>query len=390
MARQLRVQSPGMAITWPKLSNIGRAYLWSYLCWGAFGPIMAAENKVLLQSDSGIHASYWKLLLVAFAWCGTAGTLTPPIFYIVKRYPIARTTEAGRIAGYLMGAVPYVLVSACLRTVILPPWDPATQQFANRSMQSLMENVHLFALQTWDYLVTLVCAHAYAYFTTVRNQEIEGARLQQALAESELQALKSQLQPHFLFNTLHGISTLIEVDKARAKAMVLKLSNLLRTVLEDGTADLIALEDELKFAEAYLDIEKMRLGERLEIRWDVQAGLGHLQVPPLILQPLVENAVAHGVACSREGGWLEIGLRRIGERLELRVRNSVRGKGTPGSGVGLQNTRARLRYLYTDEASVSLKIEDDGVATATILLPALGSKPVKLEEPAAGLQAKGV
>lgn len=245
----------------------------------------------------------------------------------------------------------------------------------------------MFSLQTWDYLVILVCAHAYAYFTRARNQEIEGARLRQALAESELQSLKSQLQPHFLFNTLHGISTLIDVDRARAKLMVLKLSNLLRAVLEEGTADLISLQEELKFSEAYLDIEKMRLGDRLEIRWNIQAGTEHLLVPPLILQPLLENAIAHGVASSRERGWLEIALRRSDNQLEMTVRNTVRGKGTPGSGVGLQNTRARLNYLYSDEASLSLDISD-GVATATILLPALGSNPLELEEKTAGLRAK--
>jgi LytS/YehU family sensor histidine kinase len=122
----------------------------------------------------------------------------------------------------------------------------------------------------------------------------------QALAESELQALKSQLQPQFLFNALHGISTLIEVDKARAREMVLKLSSLLRTVLQDGTADLIPLKEELKFAEAYLDIDKMRLGERLEIYWKIPADARQLLVPPLILQPLVENAIVHGAACARE------------------------------------------------------------------------------------------
>lgn len=371
-----------MAADWGNVSKIARAYMWSFLIWGVYGPIMAAQNVVLY------HANFWKLLLVALAWCITSATLTPPMFYIIRRYPISRQMGVRPILGYVLGAPVYVLLSASLRTLLLPPFDSVTQEFAHRTYQSLLDNLDLFAMQTWDYLVILVAAHAYAYFTRARNQEIEGARLQQALAESELQVLKSQLQPHFLFNTLHGISTLIDVDKSRAKLMVLKLSSLLRAVLEDGTADLISLRDELKFAEAYLDVEKMRLGDRLDIRWNVQAGNGQLLVPPLILQPLVENAIAHGVACSREGGWLEIAVQRMNARLEIRVRNSVRGKGTPGSGLGLRNVRARLNHLYSEEARFSLEFTEDGVATAAVILPSLGTDGREFEEKAATPEAK--
>jgi two-component system, LytTR family, sensor kinase len=226
-------------------------------------------------------------------------------------------------------------------------------------------------------------SHACAYFLRVRNHEIESAKLQQALAESELHALKSQLQPHFLFNTLHGISTLIEVDRARAKVMVLKLSNLLRSVIQDSTSDLVPLEEELKFAEAYLDIEKMRLEDRLEVSWRIEPGTRQLLVPSLILQPLVENAIVHGVACSRDGGWIEIAGRRTGERIELIVRNSVRGTAASGSGLGMQNTKARLNHLYADEASFSFGVSNEGIASAILDFPALGSsKPEEAAEEA--------
>jgi two-component system LytT family sensor kinase len=366
---------------WQKARKIGRAYLWSILLWAWFAPLMAGQEKVRLLAD-GIHIPFWKMLLIAAAWCMTAATLAPPIFYIVRRYPISRPIRWERVAGYLLGAIPYLLVSVCVRSLLLPPWDPNTGEFTSRTFETYVNNARLFATQTWDYLVVLVAAHAYEYFTRARNEELERAKLQQALAESELQALKSQLQPHFLFNTLNGISALIEVDKARARAMVVKLSNLLRTVLQDGTADLIPLEEELKFAEAYLDIEKMRLDERLQIRWKIPPDTRHLLVPPLILQPLVENAISHGVACSREGGWLEIALERDDKRMELSVRNSVRGKGTPGSGLGLQNTKARLNYLYGEEARLDFTVGDDGIATARLLMPVLESSKTELEEAA--------
>jgi two-component system LytT family sensor kinase len=145
------------------------------------------------------------------------------------------------------------------------------------------------------------------YYALVRREELEKTELQEALAESELQSLKSQLHPHLLFNTLHGLSTLIETDRGLVRLMILRLSDLLRTTLEHGAADLVSLEKELEFARAYLDLEKMRLDGRLEVHWKIDDGTGRVLVPQLILQPLVENAIVHGVSCSREGGWVEIG-----------------------------------------------------------------------------------
>jgi hypothetical protein len=195
----------GMRSGWQQVKKVGRAYLWSILLGAWFAPLMAGQEKVRLLAD-GIHIPFWKMLLIAAAWCMTAATLAPPIFYIVRRYPVSRPIRFKRIAGYVFGAIPYLMVSVCIRSLLLPPWDPNTGEFTSRTFDAFVNNARLFATQAWDYLVVLVAAHAYEYFTRARNQELERAKLQQALAESELQALKSQLQPHFLFNTLHGIS----------------------------------------------------------------------------------------------------------------------------------------------------------------------------------------
>jgi two-component system, LytTR family, sensor kinase len=370
-----------------KAPKIVVLYFWSAFIWLAFSPVMAGQEKVRLL-ERGLYTAYWKLLLVNGAWCLTSALLTPPMFSVVRRYPIAKPVGLRRIAGYVLGSIPWVIASVCIRWILLPPWDSVTQQFTPRSLHALIGNTYLFANQIWDYLVVVVAAHAYEYFMRARNQELERVELQQALAVSELQALKSQLQPHFLFNTLQGISTLVEIDKARAKAIILKLSRLLRTVLQRGDSDLVTVDEELKLAEAYLDIEKMRLNGRLDVRWKTQPGTGHQLVPQLILQPLIENAIVHGIACSREGGWLEIGLRRLHDRIELCLRNSVRGKGESGLGLGLQNTKARLKYLYADEATLSFALDNEGVATATVLLPALEGSQADLGNEAADAQCR--
>ena len=168
-----------------------------------------------------------------------------------------------------------------------------------------------------------------------------------------------------------------------AKAMIIKLSSLLRTALERDSTDLIPLEDELKFVGEYLDLETMRFGSRLKIEWSASPETRQLLVPQMILQPLVENAIRYGVASSREGGWIEIAASAGNGILNIQVRNSVGGTTSIGTGVGLRNAEARLKYLYSGDASLHLTVAEDRTATVRLALPALNSQP-------AGLQARHV
>lgn len=136
-----------------------------------------------------------------------------------------------------------------------------------------------FADQTFIYVAVVVAAHAYYYLKRLQREERERYKYQQALAATELQVLKMQLHPHFLFNTLHGIATLIDSDAKSAKAMIIKLSNLLRKALDRGSSDLIPLEEELKFLREYLELEKMRLGRRRRIEWQLSPEASRLLLP---------------------------------------------------------------------------------------------------------------
>jgi len=349
-------------------SRIARSYLWSILIWLSLAPVAAGEDTLTLL-DRGLYLPFRILLLVDGAWLLTAAILTPPLFSIVRRYPIVHRHRTGRMAAYLVAVLPYLAVSACIRSVLLPPWDSAAHQFRQRSLHSLIGNIHVFSFQIWCYLAILVVAHAYHGFQRAKAEELERAELQQALAASELQMLKSQLQPHYLFNTLHGISTLIDSDRAKAKASVLKLSSLLRASLEYGNSDLISLAEELKFVGAYLELEQMRLEDRLQITWDVDVETREMLVPQLILQPLVENAILHGIACCREGGRIQIVSRKIANRLKLEIWNSVGGDKPGGLGLGHRNTAARIRHLYAEEGAFVFEMDPDGGAVATLIFP---------------------
>jgi len=356
-----------------------RAYGLSIAVWCGLSLLTGVQYRVF-DKAMNINSSLFDMLLLAESRGFSFALLTPPIFYLARRSIGTARDRFRYLLIYCLGVGPFMLLYACIRWTILPPWDSALQQYVPRTKHGPLELIHSgFADQITMYIAIVAAAHAYWYFEKLRKQEMENVEFQRALAASELQALKMQLHPHFLFNTLHGISTLIDTDRASAKEMVVKLSGLLRGTLEHSSSDLIPLSEELKFVREYLDLEAMRLGTRLNVEWLIDAGTGTALVPQLILQPLVENAVRHGVACSRDGGWVEITSKKRAGVLELGIRNSVGGKRTPGLGVGLRNTEARLRYLYSDEATFTFAESDDHTATATLRLPALGGDPVGTE-----------
>jgi len=284
-----------MQTAWEKVTKITRAHLWSILVALGFAPLAAAEDKVRLL-ERGLDTAYWMLLMVNGVWLLAVALLTPPIFAIVRCYPVGKPAGFARVTGYILGSIPLVVAAACIRWLLLPPWDIPHQRFGHRSLDGLVHSTFVFAELTMEYFLIFVAAHAYWYFIRTRDQEVERAQLEQALAASELQALKSQLHPHFLFNTLHGISAWIDIDPVRAKMLIVKISSLLRTAFEYGNADLITLDEELKFVDDYLDLEKMRLENRLQLRWRISPDTRPVLVPQLVLQPLVENAILHGVA----------------------------------------------------------------------------------------------
>jgi sensor histidine kinase YesM len=298
---------------------------------------------------------------------------TPPIFFIAEKCIRFSSNRVRYVLLWGLGAIPFVFLHITIAWLVIPP-------YVSRSVQTWVEDVRSsFADDTFAYVAIVVAAHAYVYLKRVRRQEAERSEYQRALAASELQALKMQLQPHFLFNTLHGIATLTHMDAENARAMIVKLSNLLRTALSRGNADLIPLEEEFKFVRDYLELEKMRLGTRLTIKWVVAPQTSQLLVPQMILLPLVENAIRHGVASSREPGWVELASSADNGVFHVIVRNSPGNRPSKGTGVGLHNVEARLRYLYSGNASLSLSFAEDRIATARLTLPALKSQPDRLQ-----------
>ena len=193
-------------------------------------------------------------------------------------------------------------------------------------------------------------------YRSSRERERQAAALATELVQARLQALKMQINPHFLFNTLNTISALVHDDPNAADRMVVRLSDLLRRTLDRGETQEVPLREEVEFLRSYLEIEQTRFGDRLAVDIRVEPDTQDLMVPFLLLQPLVENAIRHGIEPREEPGHIEVRARRDGDRLELRVKDN--GDGLPDApareGIGLANVRSRLMHLYDEEASIDL------------------------------------
>jgi LytS/YehU family sensor histidine kinase len=221
------------------------------------------------------------------------------------------------------------------------------------------------------YFTVLGCVYAFTYHREARERESQRARLAAQLAEARLSALRMQLHPHFLFNSLNAITVLVRDENTRdASRMLELLSGVLRQVLQSEKKQEVTLDDELRFIEQYLAIEQVRFSDRLRLQWSIDAALRDALVPSFILQPLVENAVRHGIAKRSEAGLIEITARQSAENLILTVRDDGPGyRPDSTAGVGIANTRARLETLFGDRAQLDVRDAEGGGTIATLSLP---------------------
>jgi len=293
-------------------------------------------------------------LVYLFAWAFEVPLLAP--FFM--RYPLIGRPW-GRVAGYcavgLAAAIGPMLANRAASYFLRPP-----RGMGGGIVVEWLSGLVIF----W---VVAGVFQAVAARQSVRD--LEGR-----LAQAELQNLKSQLHPHFLFNTLHTIGVLMRQDAEAAHRVLLKLSDLLRVSLDYSRADRIPLQQELEFLESYLPIERTRFQERLETSIVVDAEARAALIPTLLLQPLVENAVRHGIAPRASGGRLTIEARRAGEALEIEIEDNGNGLASDYSerrarGCGLRNTTGRLRALYGAAAALTILGRPEGGVTVRISLP---------------------
>jgi two-component system, LytTR family, sensor kinase len=218
------------------------------------------------------------------------------------------------------------------------------------------------------YWLILGIQAAFVYQRMYQQQRVTSAELEGLLTEARLEALRLQVHPHFLFNTLNAISAFVEADPERARRMISRLGELLRRTLDGGSAAELPLARELDLLGPYLEIQRIRFGDRLSIEVDVSNGTAAALIPTLMLQPLVENAVEHGVSRTSNGARVRLSAERSGDQLRLEIADNGPGPTKSGDGIGLANTRARLAGLYGSAGRLELAAAAGGTVV-TIELP---------------------
>lgn len=307
-------------------------------------------------------------LLIWLPWAAWSTLITA----VSDRLPF----ERGRIARALFAHA--LLSPLVILAQILVIWQVSIA-FGMNEPRGLESRLFIGLRQYGDLLMVVywavVGAHAsLAWHDRYQDAAITAARLREDLAQANLQALRAQLNPHFLFNALNAVVTLIGRDPALARDTLVRLSELLRATLASADVQETTLAQELELTARYLEIEQLRFADRLSIEWQIQGELGAARVPAFALQPLVENALKHGLSRRRAPGVLRIGAHTDDNRLTINVSNDPADSEAStipshGAGIALQNLRARLQRLYGDAAELELRTKSAGRTEAVVRIP---------------------
>jgi two-component system LytT family sensor kinase len=381
------IDPPGRPTPMTRAELLGVFAFWTMLA------VLTAANRLADQRELGVTiVSRTIPIALAFQQMYTWALITPLVFWLAGRFSIDRSNAGQRIALLLgIGVVIAFAVdrlNSSLVTAFHPRFQPGSMRLGGGpggpGSGGFFSILHgpMILNHFIIYIGVLSAGFARDYFLRYRARELETARLQSEtarlmtqLAEARLSALNAQLNPHFLFNTLNAVSSLVERDPRGVRRMIARLSELLRYTLDGGSESEVLLGQEIAFLERYLEIMQIRFQGQLEIEIQIGDDAREALVPSLILQPLVENAVKHGVDKISETGKIRIQARREVERLVLTVSDNGPGPSNTESlkngenGVGLENIRQRLEQLYGSAQSLSLAESPGGGTVAQIVMP---------------------
>ena len=341
------------------LSKSPRKWLWIWGLWTVVAIFFASQSSLQTQLSEN-PVPLWRILSWQITSCYVWLLLTPVILYLSGRFPFEKGSWKRAVPIHLAASV----VVACLQLAINAWILPNFGYLRRFQPKTYLETYRIFLLVNLHFAVFIYWAvvgihQAARYYQKYRERELQTSQLEARLAQSRLQVLKMQLHPHFLFNTLNAISELVYKDRELAEQMLTNLSDLLRLSFEQLETQEVTLKQELDFLKKYLEIEQMRFQDRLAVEMNIAPETLEAKVPNMILQPLVENAIKHGLSPRSEGGSIDISASRSNGDLRLTVTDNGIGLGkelSPAAeGVGISNTRRRLFHLYGEHQRFELR-----------------------------------
>jgi two-component system, LytTR family, sensor kinase len=358
----------------------GRLRKWSLVLsiWTLVGVFFSSQAYLMQQpadsSAESVGSSWVELLRQNLTEFYIWALVAPLIFHLGRRFPIVQHRWRMNLPIHMLACLAIAILELGVSTVIsawmrseapTPAWSMSSQRFL--FLATLQQNI-LF------YWVILGVCWSVDHYRKYHERELRATQLQAQLIQAQLKVLKMQLHPHFLFNTLNAISALIYQDVELADRMIARLGELLRATLENADRQEVPLREELDFIEPYLEIEKARLGPRLCVKSSVDSETMNCLVPNMILQPLVENAIRHGIAPQDKPGCIEISAHRENGLLKLKVCDNGLGFAIGAStksetGLGLSNTRARLQQLYGSAHHLELSSAPDCGTQVAVSIP---------------------
>lgn len=337
-----------------------------FIFWTVLG-LSFASQFYISSSKAGLEVSWWQAVGYALGDWYVFAVLSVPVIQLARRFRFEAETWGRSLAAHVVGGVAFSLAYMVIRAGVGQWQSGAT--FAEAFRPLLVKTWHFNLLV---YCVILTVSQAFDYYRKYRERELRASELEKNLAQAKLQALQMQLNPHFLFNTLHSISALLHKDVEAADRMIMRLGDLLRAALESSDTQEVTLRDELAFLQRYLEIEQIRFGDRLTVKLKIAPDTLAAQVPNLILQPLVENAIRHGIEPHARPGCIELRAHRQEDTLALEVCDNgggLRNYDPAHEGVGLSNTRARLRELYRQTHRFDLGSAPGGGLLVQLTIP---------------------
>lgn len=351
------------------LKRWGQIWFIGFVLWTVLAFLSAAGYHVY-SASMGTPVSWAQLLAwnitISFIW----SLVTPIVYELSRRYTFDRSSWKRSLAIHLAASV--ILTVICAVALVL--LNPLVTWTKETSVPFLPHVVSRTFMDLQRYWYVLLITQAIAYYGKYQERQLFSSQLEAQLARAQLEVLKIQLEPHFLFNTLNSIAALARNDGPAAEHMTLQLADLLRMSLDGVGVHEVPLHQELTFLQKYIDIQQVRFHDRLRVETDIDLRTLDTLVPNLILQPLVENAIRHGISPRRAPGLIRISTWRDHDDVWMEIRDDgvgfARGRGQrPPEGVGLRNTRGRLQQLYNEDHAMVLEDAPGGGCTVKIRVP---------------------